>query len=252
MNFNIKKSGINKMAVLYITLALGYGVFLFRPTVYRLRLLDVKIQESQTKLNEYLHTTGKIPSHKLISMLIGHNQDLKGLLQAYKTYLNTVTLEDSDMQLNSQKPSLYFKQKLYQVRKDIYDKTSKAGVSVVNSLGFDEGVPDENQVPKLLIRLAIAKRIAECGIESHLNHIDLIDFNQPQGKDGSLESSTLYYQIPIYLELTASLPSLFKFLYAIQTPPGCFIVKAIDIKSTGEELRVKISLSAIVFQQVNI
>ena len=92
---------------------MGYGVFLFRPTLYQLLLLDTNIQESQTKLDEYLHTTGNLPSHRLLPMLIGHNQDLKGLLQAYKTYLNTAMPEDFNMELNGQKPSLYFKQKLY-------------------------------------------------------------------------------------------------------------------------------------------
>lgn len=213
-------------------------LILFNRLSLEKKRIDKEINDKIGKLNTYIESTRGLPLVDVTSILTDRKAELEGIYKDYIVHLGFRS-EVPDIE----RPGLYFKDQLHKVRKELEAESEKEGVTIPSSLGFDEKVPKDEDVPGLVARLEIAKVLVNKAIANKVNEFTSIEF-QPINNSGSF----LFTEIPIKLRLTSKTEPLIKFLDGIQEYGRFFAIKSLKIESIADsKVSLEILVSGIIF-----
>ena len=142
------------------------------------------------------------------------------------------------------RPALYFKEELHKVYKELKAESENVGVKIPPTLGFDERVPKDEEVPELVARLSIAEVLVKSAIANKIIELAGIEFlSEP-----NTNPQSLFREIPIKLGLNSGMESVIKFLDSVQKHGQFFAIKSLNIKSaTGGKVDLEVLVSGIIF-----
>ena len=235
---------MKKAIVAMLILIVGFYLILFRGLFVKGRLLDNHLKAKTKEIATYRDTLKGLPMIDITPILIERKTELNRIYRDYITHLE-IHSERGEALSNIDRPALYFKEELHKVYKELKQESEGIGVKIPPTLGFDERVPKDDEVPELVARLSIAEVLVKSAIANKIIELTGIEFlSEP-----NTNPQSLFREIPIKLGLNSGIESVIKFLDSIQEHGQFFALKDIKIESNAQgRLTADILVSGIVFK----
>lgn len=236
-----------KQGLIAILICFGIYLFLVRPIWGAKKgLLERELEEKSTLIKEYVSKEGWPPSAEAYNLLARQKESLEGdakalgeLIDPPKVYLPESVLE----------PRLYFKERLYGVKKRLDDGARERGIELPPNLGFSEELPEPEMVPILLRRLETVGSLVTILIEKGATSIGLIKPLEPTQTLDPQTNQPIYKEMPLQLKLECPTATLVEFLYEVRKASPVLVVKELKIKSgQGESLEVEVLISEVAIE----
>ena len=230
--------------ILSLLFMLFMYVLLFRGLFIKGKLLDNQLKDKTGDIATYRGALKGLPMIDITPILMERKRELDSIYRDYITHLEIPSLRDEALS-NIERPGLYFKEELHKVYKDLKAESEDVEVKIPPTLGFDERVPQDEEVPDLLYKLEIAKVLSKSAITNKVIELSTIEFT----KDGKGDPAPLFKEIPIRLKINADTTSILNFLDSIQEYGYFFALKDIKIESNPQGmLTADLLVSGLVFK----
>jgi hypothetical protein len=231
--------------ILSLLFMLFIYVLLFRGLFIKGKLLDNQLKDKTGDIATYKGALKDLPMIDITPILMERKRELESIYRDYVTHLEIHSTRNEALS-NIERPGLYFKEELHKVCKELKQESEEVGVQIPLTLGFDERVPQDEEVPDLLYKLEIAKVLSKNAITNKVTELSTIEFT----KDGKGDPGQVFKEIPIRLKINADTTSVLNFLDSIQEDGQFFAIKSLNIKSTtGGKVDLEVLVSGIIFRK---
>ena len=133
-------------------------------------------------------------------------------------------------------PGVYFKEKLYLTQKDLNNLGSNFKVTVPGNIGFTEKLPEESEVPVLLMKLDLADKVLRILIENSAKSIHLVEFLESSRLRNQAEKEMPVKNISARFDASCSFKTLRKALYEIGNLNPFLVVEGLKVTQNQNEI----------------
>ena len=223
----------------FLTLGIiGGGLYVVRGLNKKNEFLLAEIKKKQEEVKGYELHQEIAPTATLLAKLsrekVALEAEYHGLEQRFKTSSEFVLAKDEKF------PNLYFKEILYATLDNLIARAKKNGVKIPAALSFSEtGLPANGEVPNLLLRLDMLKKIMNIIMENKISTVNSLSIGTPVPVG-------FYKEIPIDLTITDNSFKIARFLEALGKSPSLFILSNLDLTKKGKDLEAKSTIKGLV------
>lgn len=236
------KKSMVRQAVVVILVCFGVYFLLIRPFWgARKALLEKEIEEKSALLKKYISKEGWAPSAEAYNQLAKANERLERDFKVLSEFIDPkrVRLPEDILE-----PRLYFKERLYGVKKRLDEGAKEKGVELPANLGFSEELPEPEAVPELLRRLGTVDSLVTLLIEKGATAINLIKPLETKELVDPQTDLLICKELPLQLGIECNTAMLVEFLYGVGKASPVLVVKDLKVKSgPGQSLKVDLLIS---------
>ena len=244
-----EKSFLIVPLILTVVLA-GYFFIVVKPYLSTRREISAEIEQKAKELELFRKEKRGASSLELIESLETARDDYRKKIVFLKEYLGVF---DAPLPLEGTQKGLFFKEKAYQTERELRERAKAKDVILPASLGFDKGVPKDEETEKLLCELAVMNEVVEILIESGME--SLVSLNlEPAVK--KTETGIVYTTIPIKIKCRGRTLSLLNFVHNLTRVNLPLIIEKMDVRKTshknGDKLDINFTIQGICLQGKNL
>ena len=244
-----EKSFLIVPLILTVVLA-GYFFIVVKPYLSRRREISVEIEQKAKELELFRKEKRGATSLELIESLETAKDDYRGKIVFLKESLGVF---DVPLPPEGTQKGLFFKEKAYQTERGLREEAESKGVILPASLGFDKGVPKDEETEKLLCELAVMNEVVEILIESGME--SLVSLNLEPAVEKT-ETGIAYTIIPIKIKCRGRTLSLLNFVHNLTRVNLPLIIEKMDVRKTshknGDKLDINLTVQGICLQGKNL
>lgn len=224
----ISRSNIIWFSVFLFLVVVTAGVFVLRilPVLRESRSLSGQLQSMLAQRRELVSRPEGPPSEALLraakEATVIKEEMLSGLED--RIFIDVPRLVPPGIV----RPSIYWLDTLRRKRPEISGKAGEAGLSIPPGLGFEDGLPQDEAVPRLLFRLYVTEELIGKAAASRLRSISALNFGEG-GKAGGLEDLGIE-KAPLRFTVEASLENLFAFIQSLRDASFIYIIDDMKFK----------------------
>lgn len=242
----------NKKMLLGCACALGLllilHLFLIGPTSRKVGKMTGENEEWGKKLSQY-YPEGGTSVASLQRMFAASNGSLAGRLNALKEKMTLGKDEVFIVPEDEPQPGFYFRRLLTKKRNDLLFYAGNRGVESVDiTLGFQENVPEDSEVPGMMKKLAAACELvmaaADSGVRAveNINHLKL-STSGPSGYAPFIEEHA------VTMSIHCDIVALMKFVHNLGERKDFFSLRELKVESPGrgDEKLLEVEISCVAF-----
>lgn len=241
------KKRIVRQLVVFILVCFGIYFILIRPFWgARMALLEKEIEEKSALLKKYISKEGWMPEATAYNQLAKANEELG---RDFKVLSELIDPKRVRLPEDILEQRLYFKERLYGVKKRLDEGAREKGMELPANLGFSEELPEPEAVPELLRRLGTVDSLVTLLIEKGATAISLIkpletkEFVDPQ------TDVLICKELLLQLGIECNTTTLVEFLYELKKASPVMVVRDLKAKSgPGQSLKVGLLISELIVE----
>lgn len=231
-----EKSFLIVPLVLAVVLA-GYFFIVVKPYLSRRREIAAEIEQKAKELELFRKEKRGATSLELIESLEAGKEDYRKKIVFLKEYLGVF---DVPLPLEATQKGLFFKEKAYQAERRLREEAKAKGVILPVSLGFDKGVPKDEETEKLLCELAVMNKVVEILIESGMEA--LVSLNLEPAVEQT-EAAITYTTVPIKIKCRGRTLPLLNFVHNLTRVNLPLIIEKMDVRKTSQKDKDKLDIN---------
>jgi len=238
-----KKKFDRSLLIVFVILIVGFVISYFGfvgPYLSRRKEIKVEINQKTQELELFREEKGGVTSLELIESLKADQKDYQNKIASLKEYFGDFEI---DLPPEVTQKGLFFTEKVYQSERRLREKAEDKKVILPATLGFDKGVPKEEEAERLLWELAAIEKVVETLIESRMDSLVSLDL-KPIEKCS--EAGLDYTCVPIEIKCQGNTRSLLNFVHSLSRANFPLIIEKMDVKEqsqTGKKEKIEVDLT---------
>ncbi len=220
-----------------------YFLGLVRPYLSKRKKIVKEINQKIDELELFRKEKGGVTSQELIDSLRADQDDYRKKIEFLKKYLGDFKVAFPS---GVTQKGLFFKEQAYQSERRLRENAENKGMVLPDFLGFDKGVPKEENAELLLWELMAVEKIVGTLIESGIASLSSLNIRTVEERT---QSEVIYDVIPVEIKCQGRTQPLLKFVYDLSRADYPLIIEKADIQkamSTGKDnLEINLTIDGI-------
>ncbi|MBN1493629.1 MAG: hypothetical protein JW938_05720 [Candidatus Omnitrophica bacterium] len=186
-----------------------------------------------SQVRNYYNDGFAMPSKEVIDAQRGVLEEARTKISSIMSYSCMPMIA---MPSDVQEYGVYFKERLYLTEKNLFAEAKRLNATLPEDVGFDDELPNEAQVPFMLMQLEFVENVLMHVLQSEVKEIILIEFEESGPMYDAAENKMPCKNITVKISMNCPLAALKKVLYEIGNMNPFVVVEGLKARQIRTDI----------------